>query len=207
VGLKVFLITADGQVVENPRHYHKAEKQLKKAQQRVCRRKKGSHRRRKAVKVLAKRHQHVRRQRADFHHKAALTLVRAYDTMYVEAIQPANVSRRPAPKQDENGTYAHNGAARKAGLNKSIQDAGWRQFLSILACKAACCLASEWKRCLRRTPRRTVQAVANAYTRACLCARMSAPPADCSWTATRTRPETFYGSDRAFGEPQRWLGR
>jgi putative transposase len=90
------------------------------------------------VQVLAKRHQHVRRQRHDFHHKTALTLVRAYDTIYVEAIQPANLSRRPAPKQDEQGNYQHNGASQKAGLNKSIQDAGWRQFLSILACKAAC---------------------------------------------------------------------
>jgi hypothetical protein len=28
-------------------------------------------------------------------------LVRAYDAIYVEAIQPANLSRRPAPKHDE----------------------------------------------------------------------------------------------------------
>jgi putative transposase len=138
VGLKVFLITADGQPVENPRHYRTAEKALKKAQQRVSRRKKGSKRRRKAVRVLARRHQHVRRQRSDFHHKTARALVRAYDTIYVEAIQPANLSRRPAPKQDENGTYIHNGASQKAGLNKSIQDAGWRHFLCILAYKAAC---------------------------------------------------------------------
>ena len=90
------------------------------------------------MQVLARQHQHVRRQRHDFHHKTALTLVRTYDTIYVEAIQPANLSRRPAPKQDEHGTYAHNGVSQKAGLNKSIQDAGWRHFLSILACKAAC---------------------------------------------------------------------
>src|SRR5215831_11529993 len=32
VGLKVFLITAEGEVLENPRHYRKAEKQLAKAQ-------------------------------------------------------------------------------------------------------------------------------------------------------------------------------
>jgi putative transposase len=138
VGLKVFLITAEGEPTANPRYYRKAERALKKAQRRVSRRKKGSKRRRKAVRVLAKQHQHVRPQRLDFHHKTALDLVRAYDTIYVEAIQPANLSRRPAPRQDENGTYQHNGAARKAGLNKSIQDAGWRQFLSILAYKAAC---------------------------------------------------------------------
>jgi putative transposase len=138
VGLKVFLVTAEGESVPNPRHYRKAERELKKAQTRVSRRKKGSRRRRKAVQVLAKQHQHVRRQRSDFHHKTALALVRAYDTIYVEAIAPANLSRRPAPKPDGTGGYEHNGASRKAGLNKSIHDAGWHHFLSILACKAAC---------------------------------------------------------------------
>ena len=66
--------------------------------------------------------------------------MRQYDVIYVEAIQPANLSRRPAPKQDENGngTFAHNGASRKSGLNKSVLDAGWRSFLSILTFKAAC---------------------------------------------------------------------
>jgi putative transposase len=140
VGLKVFLVTADGQPVANPRHYRKAEHALKKAQQRVSRRKKGSKRRRKAVQVLTRQHQHVRRQRQDFHRKTALVLLRQYDVLYVEAIQPANLSRRPTPKPDANGTggYAHNGASRKAGLNKSIRDAGWGRFLTILAYKAAC---------------------------------------------------------------------
>ena len=49
VGLKVFLVTADGEIVDNPRHHRKAERGLKKAQQRVSRHKQGSHRRRKAV--------------------------------------------------------------------------------------------------------------------------------------------------------------
>jgi putative transposase len=137
VGLKVFLVTADGKMVANPRHYRKAERELKQAQRRVSKRKKGSRRRKKAVQLLAKKHQHVRRQRTDFHHKTALALVHEYDVIYVEAIQPANLSRRPAPKQDENGNYEHNGASQKAGLNKSIQDAGWSHFLSLLAYKAA----------------------------------------------------------------------
>jgi putative transposase len=138
VGLKVFLVTADGEIIENPRHYRKSERALKKAHKRVSRRKQGSKRRAKAAAQCAKQHQHVRRQRCDFHHKTALALVRQYDVLYVEAIQPANLSRRLAPKQDENGHYEHNGASRKAGLNTSIHDAGWRHFLSILAYTAAC---------------------------------------------------------------------
>jgi putative transposase len=65
VGLKVFLVTADGQMVANPRHYRKAETALKKAQRRVARRKKGSQRRKKAVQRLARQHQQVRRHRTD----------------------------------------------------------------------------------------------------------------------------------------------
>ena len=56
VGLKVFLITAEGEAVENPRHYRRGEKKLAKAQRRVSRRKKGSQRRGKAVGWLAKAH-------------------------------------------------------------------------------------------------------------------------------------------------------
>jgi putative transposase len=138
VGLKVFLITAQDEPVPNPRHYRTAERALKKAQRRVSRRKQGSTRRRKAFRVLAKRHQHVRRQRDDFHHKTALALVPQYDTISVEAIQPATFSRRPAPTPDGAGGYEQNGASRKAGLNTSMHDAGWRHFLSILAYTAAC---------------------------------------------------------------------
>src|SRR5262249_28978244 len=93
VGLKVFLIAADGESVENPRHYRKAEKLLAKAQRRVSRRKKGSKRRRKAIKLLARKHQKVQRQRRDFHHKTALTLLRAYDTIYLEDLRVANMVR------------------------------------------------------------------------------------------------------------------
>ncbi len=54
VGLKVFLITAEGNLVDNPRHYRRAERELQKAQRRLSRRKKGSKRRKKAVHVLAR---------------------------------------------------------------------------------------------------------------------------------------------------------
>jgi putative transposase len=119
VGLKVFLIAADGESVEPPRHYRKAEQRLAKAQRRVSRRKKGSHRRRKAVALLKRKHQKVQRQRRDFHHKTALALLRQFDTIYLEDLRVANL-------------------VRNRHLAKSISDAGWAQFRAILDAKAAC---------------------------------------------------------------------
>jgi putative transposase len=136
VGLKVFLVTADGEYVANPRHHRKAERSLKRAQKRVSRRKKGSRRWRKAVHQCGRPYQKVKHQRSDFHHKTALALVRQYDVIYLEDLNVSNLSRRPAPKPDGNGGYEHNGASRKAGLNKSIHDAGWYAFRRILTCKA-----------------------------------------------------------------------
>jgi putative transposase len=137
VGLKVLLITADGDIVEHPRHQRKSERALKKAHTRVSRRKKDCHRRAKAARQCAKRHQQVRRQRRDFHHKTALALVRAYDTLDVEAIQAADLSRRPAPLPSGSGGHRHNSARRKAGLYTRIHDAGWSAFLTLLTFKAA----------------------------------------------------------------------
>jgi putative transposase len=116
LGLESFATLADGSQVANPRIFRVAQRHLRRAQRRVARRKKGS-RRRKAVHLLARVHQRVRRTRTDFHHKTALGLVRAYDTIYHEDLQTANMVRN------------HH-------LATSISDAGWGAFLSILSCKA-----------------------------------------------------------------------
>jgi putative transposase len=118
LALTSFATLADAAMIQNPRCYRKAEAYLRRCQRRVARRTKGSNRRKNAVKLLARAHLKVNRQRVDFHHKTALQLVRQYDTIYYENLQTANMVK--------NHHLAH-----------SIQDAGWRAFLIILAFKAA----------------------------------------------------------------------
>ena len=127
VGLKVFLITADGEVVENPRLHRRGEKKLAKAPRRVSKRKKGSHRRRKAVGNLQRAHQMVKRQRADFQHKTALKLLRDYDTISLEDVQVANMVRNHR-------------------LANALSDAGWAPFRSILDSQGSVCWASSRRR-------------------------------------------------------------
>jgi putative transposase len=54
VGLESFAALSNGKYIPNPRWYSKAKAKLRRAQRKVARRKKGSHRRRKAVALLEK---------------------------------------------------------------------------------------------------------------------------------------------------------
>ena len=139
LGITHFAALSNGGFIESPRHYRKAEKKLKKLQEALSRKKRGSHRRKKAVATVATAHRKVREQRRDFAHKAARKLVNRYQTIVLEELQTRNLVKRPKPKQDEEtGQYLPNGAAAKGGLNKSITDAGWSMFTEMLCAKAEC---------------------------------------------------------------------
>jgi len=137
LGVTHFAALSNGAFIDHPRHFRQAERKLAKAQQALSRKKKGSHRRAKAAKILAKQHRKVRNQRRDFHHKASRKLVDRYQVIVFEDLHTKNLTATPKPKQDEYGTYLPNGAVAKAGLNKAILDAGWSAFIQMVVVKAA----------------------------------------------------------------------
>jgi putative transposase len=116
VGLIDFYVASDNTRVAAPKFLRKAERKLKSAQRRVSRRKKGSNRRKKAIKKLGIQHKKVSDTRKDFHFKTANDLLKKYDVVAVEKLNIKGLA--------------------KTRLAKSINDAGWGQFITILSNKA-----------------------------------------------------------------------
>jgi putative transposase len=117
VGLKVFLADSEGHTLENPRFYRTSAATLRRKQRTLCRRKKGSHRRRKAAKSTAQTHLKIARQRRDFHYKTAKHYAEHYQVIAVEKLHILNMVQNHS-------------------LAKSIMDASWGTFLDILEEKA-----------------------------------------------------------------------
>lgn len=160
LGVTHFAALSDGTFIESPHYYRKAQKKLEKLQAALSRKKRGSHRREKARKAVAKAHRKIVNQRRDFHHKQARHLVKQHQTIVFEELAIANLSKRAKPKQDEHGMYLPNGAAAKSGLNTSILDAGWGQFQQIVMCKAECA----GRTVLKVNPRYTSQVCSSCGT-------------------------------------------
>jgi putative transposase len=118
VGLTSLITTSEGEHVEHPAWYRRAQKRLRVAQRRVARRKKGGANRRKAVVALQREHERIANQRRDFLYKLSHRLLTAYDHVAVEDLRIRNMVQN------------HH-------LSKSILDAGWGLFAAHLTSKAA----------------------------------------------------------------------
>lgn len=116
VGLKEFLVTSEGEAVAIPQHYRTRERRLTRLSKSVSRKRKGSNNRCKAVEKLARFQQTTANQRKDFHYKTAKELLDRYDVIAHEDLNIRGLAR--------------------TRLAKSILDAGWGQFISILTAKA-----------------------------------------------------------------------
>jgi putative transposase len=132
LGVARFLTTSDGQIIANPRFLDAAQERIANLQRRKARARPGSGNRRRLRRALAKEWRRLRNQRRDFHHQTARALVNAYDTIALEDLRVANMTRSAKGTVEAPGRNV----AQKSGLNRSILDAGWGQFASILVAKA-----------------------------------------------------------------------
>src|SRR5215218_8945529 len=124
LGLGTFATTCDAESdFPNPRLGRGTAKALVASQRKLARRRKGSANRAKARRRRARIEAKIAARRADFHHKAARSLVGAYDRIGVEKLAVKRLSRRGRGR-------------RKTGLNRSIIDAGWGRFLRVLTWQA-----------------------------------------------------------------------
>lgn len=116
LGISTFAATSNGEMLVGPRAYRKAQAELRVAQRRVARRQRGSHRRRKAVQQLQRKHERIRRIRTDHAHKLAHALVNDYDFIALEGLNVRGLARMR--------------------LAKDVHDQGWTQFVQYLCDKA-----------------------------------------------------------------------
>ena len=83
-GMKHFLTTSDGEVINSPEVYKKSLKKLAKLNRNLSNKRLGSNSRKRAKKALAKLHEHISNQRSDFHWKLAHELCRYCSYIAIE---------------------------------------------------------------------------------------------------------------------------
>ena len=140
LGVVNIVALSEGEPLAGEQFGSRSKARLAEAQRALASKQRGSASRHRQVEVVARCHRKIANQRRNAAHQLSRRLVNEYDFIALEDLSIRNMTRAPKPKPDptNSGGYLPNGAAKKAGLNRSIHDAGWGLLVAMILDKAEC---------------------------------------------------------------------
>jgi putative transposase len=120
-GVAVSAALSTGELLHAPGLTPGVSKRLKVLQQKLARAKRGSHRREKTKRAIAKLKARERDRRKDWVEKTTTDLARRFDVIRVEALGVRAMTRSARGTVERPGTRV----AQKRGLNRAISRSGW----------------------------------------------------------------------------------